>query len=71
MLGAMKDDVEKLWLTPEHFAQLVDRTPRTVHKWCRRVKIPSIMIGHSVRIPRSALARFEERANANVTEDKP
>jgi len=56
---------------PEHFAQLVDTTPRTVHEWCRRKKIPSIMIGHSVRISQSALARFEECANANVTEDKP
>ena len=56
---------------PEHFAQLVDTIPHTVREWCRRVKIPSIMIGHSVRIPQSPLARFEERANANVTEDKP
>jgi excisionase family DNA binding protein len=58
--------VNSIGLSPEHFAQLIDASPRTVRSWCRRGAIPSIMIGHSIRIPRSAFATLRARAEAHV-----
>jgi excisionase family DNA binding protein len=59
-------DDERLWLSPEHFAALIDASPRTVRSWCKRGAIPSIMIGHSIRIPRSALDTLKARAEAHA-----
>lgn len=54
--------------TPEEVARLLKVSKQTVWAWTRSGELGSLRLGRSVRVPRSALERFLQRADSNNEE---